>query len=386
MRVSLLILLLWLFATLVACSTAAVNGDKQAFPNPRDDFAAHREEVYQYLKSNRMRSRSEADTVLNLPFEIKADSRAAYRGKFLLFHGLNDSSYVWTDMAKALSQRGFDVRAVLLPGHGAHPQLMLDISYREWLKAARAHYTLWQVDDTPIYLGGFSLGGVVATLLALENPDIAGLLLFSPAYHSRLNAMLQWSWLYALWQPWMFGGMIIEDNPIKYNSIPINSGTQYYLTTKQLKHRWRGSRLDIPVMVVVTADDSVVDVEYTRNLFQHRFPHPRNRLLLYTNNPDTVARDRELVRSSRYPERRILNQSHLSLLNAPDNPLFGENAQILVCNGNEYPVFMACMRAQGHWFGAQHTPSPDGVPVARTTYNPDFSHVLNVVEQVFLSD
>lgn len=332
---------------------------------------------------NRMRSRSASDVRLNLPFELPASDRVAYRGKFLLFHGLNDSTYVWADMARELAGRGYDVRAVLLPGHGSHPARMLDISYRAWLRAARAHYALWNVDDTPIYLGGFSLGGVLATILALENDDVAGLLMFSPAYHSRLNSLLQWSWFYAWYRPWVFGGMILEDNPIKYNSIPVNSGTQYYLTTKYLKDRWRGARLKIPVLMVVTSNDSVVNVEYGRNVFHTRFTNPRNRLLIYDNALQFSAREREVVRASRYPERRILNQSHLSLLNAPANPLFGEAGRILVCNGNEYPVFMACMRATGHWYGAQHTPSPDGVPVARTTYNPDFEFVIELFERVF---
>jgi alpha-beta hydrolase superfamily lysophospholipase len=88
----------------------------------------------------------------------------------------------------------------------------------------------------PLYLGGFSVGAVIATILTLEqSDDIAGLFLISPACHSQLNSLLGWSWIYAWFKPWMFGGLIYEDNPIKYNSIPINSGTQYYRTTQYLK-------------------------------------------------------------------------------------------------------------------------------------------------------
>ena len=72
---------------------------------------------------------------------------------------------------------------------------------------------------------------------------------------------------------------------------------------------------------------------------------------------------------SRFPAERILNQSHLGPMYPPDDPLFGRVGRVLVCNGNEWAVFSACLRAERHWYGAQHTGSPDGVPVARTTYD-----------------
>ena len=376
---------------LIQLANAAGDGSStiQEFPAASADFKKYIKEVEGYLIGNSLPGRSQSEIRLNLPFEILASSQVAYRGKYLLIHGLNDSAYVWTDMAQAIAARGFDVRAILLPGHGSHPQGMLDISYRSWLRSVREHYEYWQVDDTPIYVGGFSLGGVLATILALEKPEIAGLLLISPAYHSQLNSLLRWSGIYAKFRPWMFGGMITEDNPIKYNSIPINSATQYFNSSIHLKKMWRddkkawiGERLRMPVMMVVTANDSVVDIEYSRHVFHLHFRNPHSRLLIYQQHKASVLSE-EVIRTSHFPQRRIINLSHLSLLNAPQNPLFGENASVLVCNGNKYPIYRACMQASGHWFGAQHTPSPDGVAVARSTYNPDFSYLLELFDQVF---
>ncbi|MFT5658921.1 MAG: esterase/lipase [Gammaproteobacteria bacterium] len=380
-----------LLVVLTACAHSQGSAESQAaleagtFPEPIADFEQHRLDVYDYLRVSSLPNRSDADIRLNLPFELSANSDTPYRGKFLLFHGLSDSTYVWTDFAQALATRGFDVRSLLLPGHGSHPREMLDISYTEWLVAARKHYALWNTDATPFYVGGFSLGGVIATILALEQPDsIDGLFLISPAYHSKLNSLLRWSWLYAWYKPWMFGGLILEDNPVKYNSIPINSGTQYYRATQYLKRKWDNKKLAMPVLMVATIDDSVVDVAYTRRLFQTRFSSPVKQLLIYSNDESITAGANEIIHSSAYQQRRILNQSHLSLVNSPANPLFGKDGTVLVCNGNEYPVFMACMNSPNHWYGAQHTPSPDGTPMARTTYNPDFDSVLKLFGEVFL--
>ena len=379
------------FVFLISLTRASNDSDSKTrhFPKASSDFGEYIEQVEQYLIRHSLPGRSESEIRLNLPFEIAASSLVPYRGKYLLIHGLNDSTYVWTDMAQAIAARGFDVRAILLPGHGSHPRKMLDISFRNWLRSVGRHYQYWKVDDTPIYVGGFSLGAVLATILALENPEIAGLLLISPAYHSQLNSLLRWSGIYAWFRPWMFGGMITEDNPVKYNSIPINSGTQYFNTTLHLKKLlrddkkpWLGERLRMPVMMVVTANDSVVDIEYSRYVFHKHFRNPHSRLLIY-QQAMAIAQSREVIRNGHYPQHRIINLSHLSLLNAARNPLFGENGSVLVCNGNKYPIYRACMQASGHWLGAQHTPSPDGVAVARSTYNPDFDYLAELFDQVF---
>lgn len=362
------------------------------FPIYETDFKTYRDSVRAYLLNHAMPSRSEADTELNLPFELTANPEVAYKGQFLLLHGLNDSAYVWRDYAIELTALGFDVRAILFDGHGSSPEEMLHVKWQSWMSKARNHLKQMQAAGTEIYLGGFSMGAVIATWLALDNPSIAGLFLVSPAYDSKLNHYLRWSGLYARFKPWLFGGMILEDNPIKYNSIPINSGWQYYQLTRGLKRRWKGSdRIEMPALMVMSGDDSVVDVAYTKNLFRSRFTSDRRLLVTYVDGgkssegstPHTNA-GFEKIRSSRFMPLRILNQSHQGLMFSSENDLFGKQAKVLVCNGNRYPVFMACMRSSQHWYGAQHTLSPDGVAVARTTYNPDWHAVTQQIEEVFL--
>ena len=386
-----------------ACVGAAAKGDVVAVPSAEDDFVRHVTRSRARLVARSLPGRTPAEIALNLPFERSADPAVPYRGRFLLFHGLNDSPAVWHDFADVLVARGFDVRAPLFAGHGSTPEEMLDVDHTEWLDLARGLLGGWfDEGDAPLYLGGFSMGGVVATLLALEEPRVSGLLLVSPAYRSSLNRWLRFSGLYArVVDPWMFGGMILEDNPIKYNSIPINSGWQFYALTRALARRWRpDDRIDVPALLVVSSEDSVVDVAYSRRLFRHRFTHPTRRLITYApgipegGSPGVgprladIERDagpREEARDSRHPALRVLGQSHLSLMSAPSNALFGRDGRVLVCNGNEYPVFMACMRARGHWYGAQHTPSPDGTPVARTTWNPDWDHVVERLDEMLVA-
>ena len=381
-----------LLVLLQACASSAdVNTE---FPVVQDEFSAYVDDARTHIKRFTMRQRNREDGVYNLPFEISANPAAVYRGRFLLIHGLNDSPYSWRDLGASLADMGFDVRAILLPGHGTTPEALLQVHYSQWLNSARQHIDVWQKttsqnglsqQDSPIYLGGFSLGGVLATILALENDDIAGLLLVSPAWHSKLNRLLRWSGIYKLYKPWVFGGMILEDNPAKYNSIPVNSAAQYYNTTRYLKKRWQRHRLSIPVLVLASADDSVIDVSYMRSLYRKRFDGESRAMVIFSNDTSLTLAETEVRRPSARLDLRIINQSHMSLINSPDNELYGRSRKILVCNGNVPEIFFGCLRSPVHWYGAQHTVSPDDVAVARTTYNPDYEYVLQMIEQVFIT-
>ena len=387
---------LYFFTTLIGCSlaeqqtTEISDGKKLSshFPKIESSFALYQQQVKRYLSQQSLPQRSDQQISYNLPFEWAAKKGVPYKGRFLLIHGLNDSPFVWRDFAKIMVNRGFDVRAILLEGHGSHPKNMLDVSAKKWIKSVQAHYDVWQqetpISQSPIYIGGFSLGGVLATNLAINNPEIAGLMLVSPAYHSKLNNLLSFSWVYKHFQPWLFGTMLNEDNPAKYNSISINAGSAYYSATQHLKQHWH-KPLNMPVLMVHTVNDSVVDINYSRGVFRKKFKGEKALLLFSSSNENHAfpLRPSERLHNSYYPNKRILNQSHLSLINSADNPLLGEHSKVLICNGNEYEIFKACMRAEKHWYGAQHTQSPNSDAVARTTYNPDFATVVEAFDRVF---
>ena len=86
-------------------------------PFPYKSFAEYLEITQEHLKqSNAVYEKSicTARCKYNMPFEYEASKEKTYQGKFLLIHGLGDSPYAWTRIAKELSDMGYDVRAVLL--------------------------------------------------------------------------------------------------------------------------------------------------------------------------------------------------------------------------------------------------------------------------------
>ena len=387
----------YVFRTVLAAVLAAVAGCgptdlahrpvDDPFPAAFEDFEAHRGAVQGYLARNRVATdpaTADREVGLNAPFERKAEPDVAYRGKFLLFHGLSDSPFIWRDLAEALSRDGFDVRAILLPGHGVRPGAMLTVDHEDWLAAARGHLAAWNTDDTPIHLGGFSLGGVIATVLALEDESVDGLLLFAPAWRSESDDFLWWSQVVEVARDWAFTGPVV--NPVRYGSVAVNAGVQYYDLTAYLLDLWGDRTLDIPALVVVSTEDSVVDSTYVRDVFRQRLPAPGNRIVIYSANGAEPRNGREIVRPGTTLPDRILNQSHMGLMIAPENPRYGRAGDLVVCNGAGDTVRGSCRTAPLLWHGAWGTRSPDGTPVARTTYNPDFDFILETARVIFATD
>ena len=108
--------------------------------------------------------------------ELNAGSR---RG-VLLLHGFGDTPQTFCYLAPALHAAGFSVRVPLLPGHGTTVADFHRSGAEEWLDSARREYQRLRRDVAVAGLGGLSMGGALATLLAAESPGLPALVLLAP--------------------------------------------------------------------------------------------------------------------------------------------------------------------------------------------------------------
>ena len=151
----------------------------------------------------------------------------------LLVHGLGDSPWSFSDLAVALSEQGYLVRTVLLPGHGTSPDDMLDVSAEQWQEVV--HQQAKQLEkDVPgkVYLGGFSTGANLILDYAYQHPSIAGLALFSPGFKSRVP--FQWiTPALSKVKPWLMtpDSDVDIQTPVRYMTVPTNGFAQYYRTS-----------------------------------------------------------------------------------------------------------------------------------------------------------
>ncbi|MEO8946297.1 MAG: alpha/beta fold hydrolase [Gemmatimonadaceae bacterium] len=100
----------------------------------------------------------------------------------LLLHGFGDTPQTLAHLARYLHERGFDVRAPLLPGHGRSIAAMDVSNHTEWLDSARAELFAMRARYRRVAVGGLSMGGAIAAILAAEVRDLEGLMLIAPYF------------------------------------------------------------------------------------------------------------------------------------------------------------------------------------------------------------
>lgn len=369
-----------LAALLTACSTSA----ERRPPLGQKNFAQYQQETRQWLLQHRAFQSGDkaAELGWNLPQEWRptgVPSRA-----ILLVHGLGDSPWSFTDIGPELARQGFLVRSVLLPGHGTQPADLAEQELADWQRLVREQTQILQREVPQVYLGGFSTGANLVTDYAQANPDIAGLLLFSPAFKSNSD----YDWLTPLIAPfstWLRepDGSRPQQSPVRYLNTPTNGFAMFYRSSQAVRSNLERRPYDKPVVIVTVQHDSVLDVNYTLQLFAQQFTHPASRLIWYGDTPSAdLLSPRVLVRSDRLPEQRISQFSHMGILFSPKNPLYGDKGSLRLCwNGQDAAAVAQCQAGEPVWYSDWGYREP-GKAHARLTFNPYFDWQSGIIQSV----
>jgi alpha-beta hydrolase superfamily lysophospholipase len=279
-------------------------------------FQELRKNIYQiegeaHSSFNRYKSGSLSDPSTfainwNKSFEMKAKQP---RGGVLMLHGLTDSPYSVRALAKKLHTQGYWVVGLRLPGHGTIPAELTRISWQDWAAATRlgARYLQEQLGPTqPFYIMGHSTGGSLAVEYCLSMlggekiPEPAGLILLSPAIGlTPLAALAELQLLLAdlpglgkmAWE-----SVMMEYDPYKYNSFPVNAGKQIYLLTKHIQTQFEdlaknGKLASFPrVLAFQSIVDSTIAPGAIVDKFLNRLPPAGgHNLVLYDVNQRALA-------------------------------------------------------------------------------------------------
>ncbi|MDR6983429.1 esterase/lipase [Rheinheimera pacifica] len=331
----------------------------------------------------------EAELLWNAPrqwWPVNQPENVAPKRGILLVHGLGDSPWSFHDVALELAAQGFLVRTILLPGHGTTPYDMLSATAEQWQNVVYEQARALKDDiDGEIFLGGFSTGANLVLEYAYHNPDVSGLVLFSPAFKST---SLDWlAPVIAKVRPWLISpeqGASMQ-TPLRYLNVPANGFAQFYRTSVTAR-RLLDRPYHKPVFMVVAEHDSVLNTDYLLDVFQHRFVHSQSRLIWYGAKPDNLTDEKRIfIRSDKLPEERISQFSHMGVLFAPDNPLYGrEGSQRICANSNDRAKWLACEQSAQVWF-SEWGYNEEGKIHARLTFNPYFDWQNTVMAAVLSS-
>ncbi|RAU44671.1 alpha/beta hydrolase [Pseudomonas sp. RIT412] len=369
------------FLALHACASNDV-------PLGQASFAEYRQQTVAWLQQHRdFQTRDHgAELEWNAPQEWRPNG-VAKRG-ILLVHGLGDSPWSFHDVGQALADQGFLVRTVLLPGHGSKPSDMLDVTLEQWQQVVREQTAALQREVSTVYLGGFSTGANLVLDYAYDRSDIAGLVLFSPAF--RPANTYAWLTQYIGWfRPWLASpsdGNRPMQTPVRYLNVPTNGFAQFYRSALLAQERLETRHYEKPVFVAITQHDSVLDTAYVLDSFNTRFSHPASRLIWYGASPAMTARTpRVKVRTDDLPAYRIAQFSHMGLMFSPQDPLYGKDGSQRICwNGQEAAAMQKCLDGEPVWYSDWGHREP-GKVFARLTFNPYFDWQMGVLMGVLES-
>lgn len=341
-------------------------------------FAAYQSEALAHIRRSRsfQTESPENELAWNGPREWRPATPtrgAGYAKGILLVHGLGDSPWTFHDIAPELARHGFLVRTLVLPGHGTTPRDLLNVSVDDWRRVVAQQADAMRADANEIYLGGFSTGANLVLEYAYSNPDIAGLALFSPGFKS-----MSLDWMVptlARIRPWLRSpdGSDMQ-SAVRYLTVPTNGLAQYYHSSRRARALLDSAPYDKPVFMVVAEHDSVLDTAYLAEVFDRRFTHPRSRLIWYGESPAEVrTSSRVPARGDRLPEQRISQFSHMGVMFAASNPLYGERGRLRVClNGQRKSDMQACAEGAEVWY-SDWGYREKGKIHARLTFNPYLS-------------
>ena len=241
----------------------------------------------------------------NKSFEMPVENP---RGGMLMLHGLTDSPYSMRALSEKLHDQGFWIVGLRLPGHGTIPAALTRITWQDWAAAVGigARHLRKQIGrEPPLYIVGYSTGAALAVEYALEGladgqiPRPSGLVLLSAAIGVSPVAALAKMQLALAGLPGLgklqWESVMMEYDPYKYNSFPVNAGEQIYLLTKRIQALMdsnikNGKLLSFPrVLVFQSIVDATVLPEAMIDNFLNRLPSGKNSLVLFDVNMQALA-------------------------------------------------------------------------------------------------
>lgn len=98
----------------------------------------------------------------------------------LVLHGFTGNPNSMRGLAEAFAAAGFSVELPLLPGHGTTIEDMKSTGWSDWVATAMAAYDSLAARCTRVLIAALSMGGGLACRVAVDRPDVLGLVLVNP--------------------------------------------------------------------------------------------------------------------------------------------------------------------------------------------------------------
>ena len=188
----------------------------------------------------------------------------------LLIHGLTGSPAEMRPVGEYLHSKGVTVAGPLLPGHGTQAEDLNRVRWQEWAAALEGSLAALRRRCDVVFVGGLSMGALLAAHMAVRHPGLAGILFYSPALRTA-NRLLFLAPLLRRIVPFFPSGKsdLADAGAVNclwhYDRYPVGGAAELY----RLQHLVRRdlSRIIVPALVVYSTRDGSI--------------HPRSALQTY---------------------------------------------------------------------------------------------------------
>ncbi len=222
-------------------------------------------------------------------------------GGVLVLHGFTGSPQSVRPLAESLAELGLAVELPRLPGHGTAIEDVLATGWDDWSGAAEEAYVRLAEDHGPVAVVGLSMGGTLASWLAIRHPRTAGLAVVNPLIEPPADSFIEMlvglldSGVEVL--PAIGSDIALEGvRELCYEGTPVAAALSMFGALDALVNDL--GRIRCPTLVITSRQDHVVPPS-SSDLLAEKVSGPVERILLeHSYHVATLDHDRARVEAA----------------------------------------------------------------------------------------
>jgi len=225
----------------------------------------------------------------------------------LLVHGFTGSPAEMRLLGEYLHGCGLTVSAPLLAGHGTEPEDLNRVSWQDWVASAQKALEALRARCDTLFVGGLSMGSLVAIHLAAGHKDLAGIMLYSPALKAANKLLYLTPILRHLVRQWP--GEPEEETDLldpeapgrlwHYETMPV-AGAHELLKMQHATRRLLG-RVHTPAIIFYSTRDTSIDPAAPRIILDRLGSSDKELVILHNSGHCmTVDGEREAIFARTY--------------------------------------------------------------------------------------